>query len=444
MASPNLVVSTSIAIKDKAASVASFGTIGIFAKSPSVNPLTYDVGSDGLAAMITDGFTAGSAAYVIAQTIAAQNPTVTQIKVFPRALQNAQDYKVTPSDLGASRTHSITIVGTGGVEVTASFTADETPTVPDIVAGLVAALGVAAPVGVTVTAVGGVGTETHFTLAPTVAGTRFYIRSATRGLLIEDTSIDAGIGTDLAAGLLADPDFYGVLIDSTSAAEITAAAAWAASNLRLFAGTSLDSAIVAAGSLDVASTVKATKNNRAVIAFGRDGFARVGDAIMARQFSRAPGSSTWALKELGAVTVDDLTAGEIGYARGKNALVYVPISGLNLTLDGKTVGGRFADVTRDIDWLNSNLQAAAITALAQVEKAPYNDLGVALVENSMRTVLDTAVSAGMIENGYDVVPPIPEAQLLVDRAARIMGAFKWSGVLSGALHSTSIDGTLSV
>lgn len=443
MASPSLVIQTSISIRDKAAAVASFGTIGIFAKSPSVNPLTYDVGPDGLAAMLEDGFTAGSAAYVIAQTIAAQEVTVNQIKVFPRALQNDQSYTLTPVAALALKTYSVSIVGSGGVQVDCAFTADDTPTIAEIVTGLLADINAKAPVGVTAVAEGGAGTETNILLTQAVAGVRFYLRSAAR-LTVKDTSVDAGIAADLSAGLAEDNDFYGVIIDSTSSAEIAAAAAWANTNRRLFVGSSIDSDIVATGSTDVASVVKETKNNRAVIAFGRDGFARVGDAIFARQMSRDPGTSTWAGKALSAVIIDDLTATEIGYARGKNALVYVPISELGWVLDGKTAGGRYADITRDADWLEANLQAAAISAIANLEKVPYNDGGIAYVENSLTPVFDLAVRNTMIEPEFTVTPPVADQQSTGDRANRIMGDFKWSAQLSGAIHATGIQGTLGV
>jgi hypothetical protein len=414
------------------------------AKAPFVGVKEYDNTADGLAAMIADGFTVGSAAYVIAQTFAAQNPSCATLKVAARAVQNAQAYTVTPEVLTAAEPYTLTIVGTDGKAHDYSFTSDSSPTAPEIVVGILADITADPATGVTATPVGELGAETHFTLTPTVAGSRFYLRSVHRNLAVKDTSADAGIATDLATAIAIDSDFYGVVIDSTSEPEINAAAVWCEANKRMFLPTSLDSDIFGSGSTDVASDCKAAGYNYTGVWAGRDGYMREGDGILARQFALDPGASVFHAQGLSSVIVDDLNPTEIGNAQDKNANIYVPMSGISLTLGGMAASGRFLDITRDTDWLSATMQADVLTVIRNAEKVWYTELGISMIENAMRSRLKIAQDLGMLAAGWTVTPPVLSTIPQADKAARILRNFRFAATLAGAIQGVEIRGTLTV
>jgi hypothetical protein len=413
------------------------------AKAPFVGVKEYDNTADGLAAMIVDGFTVGSAAYVIAQAFAAQNPSCATFKVAARAAQNAQAYSLTPEVLTLSEPYTLTIVGTDGVSHDYSFTAT-VATASAIVVGILADIAADPATGVTATAVGELGAETHFTLSPTVAGSRFYLRSVHRNLAVKDTSADAGIATDLATAIAIDSDFYGVVIDSTSEPEINAAAVWCEANKRMFLPTSLDSDIFGSGSTDVASDCMTAGYNYTGVWAGRDGYMREGDGILARQFALDPGASVFHAQGLSSVIVDDLNATEIGNAQDKNANIYVPMSGISLTLGGMAASGRFLDITRDTDWLSATMQADVLTVIRNAEKVWYTDLGIAMIENAMRSRLKVAQDLGMLAPGWTVTPPVLSTIPQADKAARILRNFRFAATLAGAIQGVEIRGTLTV
>src|SRR5690606_6065036 len=99
------------------------------------------------------------------------------------------------------------------------------------------------------------------TVTPTTAGDRFFL-DTNSDLVVKDISADAGIATDLAAGQALDPDFYGVVTDGYSEAEINAAAAWCEANGKEFIGLTNDTDVVTASTTDVASDFYAAGYNR--------------------------------------------------------------------------------------------------------------------------------------------------------------------------------------
>jgi hypothetical protein len=294
----------------------------------------------------------------------------------------------------------------------------------------------------TVSVTGGTGTGT--TSGASVPGARFYLRGTSNHITVNDESADAGIATDLANAQAAYSGWYGLLIDSTSAAEIAAAATWAESNDKLFAPTSLDSDCVTSATDDIASTLQDSSLARTGVWFGRDGYSRLGTAIMGEQLALDPGSSVWALQQIALTQVDDLTATEITNLKAKNANYYVPIKGLNLTQGGVAAGGRYLDITRNIDYIEDGLATQVLTLLANENVVPYTNSGIAQIDNTILGWLGTVNADGVITTDYSTTPPKAGDALATDKANRDLKNFKWSATLQGGILTVEIDGTLSV
>jgi hypothetical protein len=282
------------------------------------------------------------------------------------------------------------------------------------------------------------------TVTTDTPGARISVRNVTRHIAIDDPSADAGIATDLAAAAVDDPDFFGFVIDGTGGAEIAAAAAWALSNSRMFLGLSADSDIITAGSSDVASTLKAASNHFTGVMFSRDTAAGADAALLGRQLSRDPGSSSFHMKELAGVIADNLTATEFSVARGKNAITYVNTKGLNRTYDGKAASGRFLDITHGAEWLKARIAERCFIVAANLEKVDYTDNGIALYEAEIRAQLSEAESKALLAPGWTVTVPKVANVSSIDKAARELKNIKFNGILTGAIHKAVIDGTVRV
>lgn len=434
------VVSVTVTVQDAAPAVANFGTIAIFAGD---GPLgagtwqgTYDASPSGLAAMVTDGFSLNGGAYLKAQAICAQNPRTDKFKIYKRAVPNTHSLTLVMTKTTPGFKQKLEI-GVGGALTAISYTngGSETPTT------------IATAVELLIEAVSGLASTSSvatITVTTDVVGARISIRNVTRHITVDDPSADAGIATDLAAAVGEDPDFFGFVIDGTGGTEIAAAATWAESNARMFLALTADSDVVTAGSSDVASTLKAATRVFTGVFFSRDTAGAADAALMGRQFSRDPGTSTWALKGLSGVTADNLTSTELGLARGKNAITFVTIKGLNRTLDGKAAGGRFLDITHGVEWLKARIGERVFFPLANDEKVDYTDDGIARIEAEVRAQLSEAENVGFITPGWTVTVPKASAVSNADKANRELKNVKFSATLAGAIHKVTIDGTVKV
>lgn len=433
------IVSVSIVVQDRTPTQAGFGTIMAFTYRdafPGVH--VYDANPGGLTALTTDGYATTSPTYKIGSRIVSQSPRAPQFKVYSRTTENQQEIQWTPLVLTEGAVYFFE-VSDGGTFTEITYTVPNGASVASIVTA----------VQLLVNAVSGVTAAddtTHMTLTPTTAGTRVYMRSNDPSMAdVKDVSADAGIATDLAQALIDDPDFYGVVLDSNCEAEINAAAAWCEANKKIFLGVCSDTDILSASTTDAASDLFNAGYHYSAVFYSADAGAYPNAGLLARQFSRDPGSSTWAFKDVAGVFPDVLTATQLTNARGKNALTFVSTNGIRHTFDGKAASGRFLDITRGIDWLAARMAEDIFAVIANLEKVPFTTAGIALVESVMRGRLQIAQDVNqLIDAGWTVTPPLLSSISQVDRANRLLPNMQFTARLAGAIHKVVIDGTVTV
>ncbi|MCK9629665.1 MAG: DUF3383 domain-containing protein [Bacteroidales bacterium] len=431
-------VSVAITVYDATPAVQDFGTIAILAEAPfSSEVRAYAPSSAGLSAMVTDGFTVNDEAYRKVAAIASQNPhTARPVKIIPRdTAPNAQEIEFVPAYTTAGKRVLMTIEYLGK-EYEVDVTIQTGDTAADIIDDIVTDLGTIT--GLTIT-----DGETKLTIKLTTPGAaRFHVKDVL-GLTMADVSVDAGVATDLAAGVLLDSDWYGLLIDSTSAAEIKAAAAWALSNDKLAAFSSLDSDNTTESD-GVAYDLRALTNHNAVVLVTRDSQGSGEAGIMGRQFSRTPGSSTWAHKAISGQTPDAWSAAHFANLRANGALTYVTDQGVNHTYDGFACSGRFADITRGIAWLKARIREAVLAQIVNVEKIPYTQQGIGIIESAIYGILSQAQGNGLLASGWTVTSPAIADISTANKANRILPDIKFRATLAGAIQTVTVDGTVLV
>jgi len=430
------IVQLTITVQDAALTADGFGTPLIMAHHSVYGPeLVRSYSST--TAMTDDGFAATDPAVLTAAKIFSQNPKVSSIKVGKRSsTPSAQSIVMTVDSAVNGQLYTVNINGTDF-----DFTA-VTAVAADIAAGLVSAINLGAePVTATDNLDG------TFDLDADVAGDIFTLAVNSRTLLqYNDQTADAGIAADYAAIKSEDSDFYGVLLEYCATAEVTALAAAVEADRKLFLAETADQSTLDADSGCLGEVLSLAGYHRTSLIWSGSPQDSAGSAWMGNRFPSDPGSSTWAFKSLAGVTVDTLTDTERGNLEGNSVNYYVQAKGLSLTIGGYAASGRFLDITRGIDWLFSRLQERILSLLANTEKVPYTDAGVALVENSVRAQLREAVSQGVLAGDPEptVSTPLVASVSSVDRANRLLPDVTFSGQLAGAIHSIEIDGTVSV
>ena len=290
-------------------------------------------------------------------------------------------------------------------------------------------------------------------------------------LKLQDTTADPGVATDLAAMVAANAlAFYGILLDSNSAAEIKAAAAYcetfAASGTKvgLFntsdAGNG-DSTVTS----DVFSALQTLSLNRCFVQHNNQQLlCYSGAATCSQAFAMNPGSYTLGYKTLPlvpadsdttltegeALTINSMTASNPGPG-GKSGNYYKTTAGKNWLWPGVAPSNQFFDLTIGCDWLKLQIQAAVATVLSSGPKVPFDDFGLQKIGAAIQGVLQLGASPQygfLLPNGADPQRPLvvntPKAASLTpsQRASRDVSGFTWSAGLQGAIQTAVVNGQL--
>lgn len=432
-------VTVTVSVFDSQPTQVNFGEPLILGYDPNgpagVTVNEYDATAAGLAAMVADGFSTVCDPYLQASAICAQNPHCDKFKVATRTTHNAQTVDLTPAYTTAGR-HVAFELYYNGTWYDVDFVIQAGDAAADVCDDIVSNLGAVA--GLTIT-----DNSTKVTINQTSAnGVRFYLRNVV-GLVILDTSADAGIAsTDLVAVAALDLDWYGLLIDSQGSADIAAAGAWALSNNKILGSNCADTLIVTSDG-GVAADLYALTNHYAYVIPTRDMYGQASAGLMGRQFSQTPGSSTWAHKTISGATADAWTSSEFSYAQAAKGIIYANDQGISHTYDGWACSGRYLDITRGIDWLKARIKEAILATIVNAEKVPYTDQGAARLEAALRGVLSQAESNNLLAGGWSVTRPAVADVSSANKTARIFPDLHFSGVLTGAIHTVSIDGVVT-
>lgn len=427
------VVNLQISRSAAAVSRQGFGTMLILGTS-----ITTEWGSDRVRAytkaadLLDDGFDSSDPEYKAALVAFSQTLKPTRVLVGRRLTAVAQIVTITPV---ATNSFLFTVEIN---DTTFSFTSDSDATAAEIVTGLSTAInGGSEPV----TASG----STTLILTADDAGVPF---STTLSLHLTavTTTANVGVGEDMAAISEINDDWYALVLTSRDPQTIMTAAAYIESVPKIYLACSGDAGVIAAGSVDIASLLKAKSYARTAYLYSGNQAAMPEAAWLGGQLPEQPGSNTYKFKTLVGITADDLTATQYSVAKGKNANIYTTVGGAGMTEEGVMAVGEFIDVIIGIDWLHSNMQADVFQVLRDNKKVPYTDAGVASIESTIRNRLRLATIAGILAEDPAPVVTVPDVADVPseDKAARLLQGVSFAATLAGAIHAVTITGNVSV
>lgn len=384
--------------------------------------------------MLDDGFTVSDLEYKQALALYSQTNKPAKFKVGRRLTPVAQVTTLTPNvTLQEVQDFTVTL---NGVEF--SFESDANPTAAEIVTGLIALIN-AGTEPVTAS-----GTSTLILTADS-AGISFNVET-TSNLTEAATVANVGVSSDLADISAIDNDWYALCLSSRDNSLIMEAAGWIESNIKFFVACSADSAVIAAGSSDIASRLKAKNYARTAYIYSADEENGADGALLGNIVTRAVGSYTAKFKSLNGITVDNLTPTQVAVAKTKNATLYTVIGGAPVISEGVVCSGEFIDVVIGIDWIHVNLQADIFQVLRDNDKIPYTNAGTTIIVSTIDNRLRLATVAQILTAGpaYVVNAPLITDQDPADKAARRLGGITFTAYLAGAVHATTIQGEVLV
>lgn len=435
------IVTISITTESAAVERAGFGVPLILAPDCPVGFTERVRSYTSLTGLVTD-FASTTATYKQASAIFAQSPRPPTIMVGRCALPPTERFAVTPVATN-STLYQMRINGT-----LVEYTSDASATITEIIAGLKAAID-ALSLDITVS-----DQTTYMRILANTAGAFFSVESLDIAKIgVVQDHADPGLATDLAAIALEDSSWYGLLYAFNSKACVDAVSDFAEANDKLFVAQTQESDVVrlsnasdTGGSQTVAGLLKADAKFRTALIYHPKTDAFADAALLGRCLPLDPGSETWAFKTLAGVASVTLTATQRTNALAKYCNVYETIAGVPVTEMGKVSGNEFIDVIRFRDWLRARLSEEIFAALARMQKIPFTDAGIAVIEGLVRGVLQDGVDVGGLASDPAPVVTVPLAAdvSLVDKAARHLPDVRFDAVLAGAIHTIAVSGVISV
>ena len=426
-------------------------------------------------AMLTDGFTATSNAYLAAQKHFSQTPRPSNIYIGRRDytastitfdatdIVGLTDYVISrraknatnvSTDVSAVETAG---AGTGGV-CTGAAKVTEVTRIVDAWETAINASAIASSVTVTKTA-------SSITLTP-VVGHEIGVLSLTDGL--DRASTYETWPTALATIEQENSNWYGVASYSSDKTDILAIAAEIETRKKIygFSTTAVESKAVTESPVnvnDVLGLVEELNYERTFGVWHDDDAEFIEVAIMGKKLQAIAGATIWKFTTLSAVASDALTLTESTNIRAKSGNAYQEVAGQNILREGTMASGEFIDIMHGADDLHSRIQTEVYRHLLVTanggSKVPLTDAGMKQISNIVETEIRRSITNGFIKStvdiedaagqiqtisGYEIIVPLVSSLSANDRAQRIAPTIKFNAVLAGAVHKTIIRGSLTV
>lgn len=403
------------------------------------------------AEMLDNGYTTSSPEYIKALELMEQDISPSEFFVAKRLPSVAQVDTFAVNTVLTGHQYKFTING-----VLVAYTAIGGDVQQDILNGLLIAFAAAFPTNPPAAGV----------VTGTGAGALLTMTSTEAGLGISYTLVDAdlthvaltanyGIANDLAAIILVNNQWYGIILCSIVDGDITQLAAAVEALKKVFFAVSNDAAIATASVTDILSVMKGRGYKRTALVYSPGSYnLGIEAAWVGQQLPAVPGSNNWAYKSLTGISPDDINDSQrsilignpIAQIAGKNGNIYTTVGGVNITQMGTMVGGQFIDITIGIDWLESTIQTNVLISLLQASKIPYTDKGTAILISAVQAAIDQGVTNGLIDGDSPITitaPPVlsvPANQ----RAARVAPTISFSCRLAGAFNAVDVEGVVTV
>jgi hypothetical protein len=240
--------------------------------------------------------------------------------------------------------------------------------------------------------------------------------------------------------ILTKNDWFFLLADTQTDAEITQLATWAAANDKMYFASTAN------------KTLGTTLNNdNTALMVHTAPTTYPASAWVGMGASREVGSFTWTFKSLN--NIDPVTTyndADVSAIHAANASTYIKEGGVNITSHGVVTSGEYIDVIQSQYYLKSRMAENIFNLLVNTDKVPFTTKGIALVAAEVEKTLRDAYEQGIIAedaNGkpiYSVdIPKIGEISD-ADKANRRLPNVNWTCTIAGAVEDVDVNGTMEI
>jgi hypothetical protein len=183
-------------------------------------------------------------------------------------------------------------------------------------------------------------------------------------------------------------------------------------------------------------------------------------AIVGRCAGEQVGQVSWDSKQLNGISNSDVTLSEQSALLAANFNLIREMGGVNVTWEGKLMGGQYIDSVISRDYLEARFTEALQSLKINNKKIPFDQRGIGMTEAALRRVFDEAGVNGVIRpvlaeedrqysdlGKYQYVLTLPASVNDIspaNRANRVIAPIVFTAKLSGSINTFQINGSLEV
>ena len=162
------------------------------------------------------------------------------------------------------------------------------------------------------------------------------------------------------------------------------------------------------------------------------------------------GSITYKNLIINGITPENLTTTQLTAIHTAKCITILQKAGDVVTSEGFVTSGEYADIIDCKDYIISKIEYDTQKVLNSMGKVPYDNRGIAILENVCVNAIKTAYNKGMIAVGDDGVPMYSVSYTVradcdaADIAARNYVGGRFAFTLAGAIHEVQVTGEISV
>lgn len=261
-----------------------------------------------------------------------------------------------------------------------------------------------------------------------------------------ETTPNTGMATDIVAVRAERDDWYGICEAGHAATDVIATARAVEPLDKIFVGVYTGADALTTATTDVGTLLQTEQLIRTCLLYHDNPDEFPDAALLARMLPTDPGSQTWAFKTLRGVPGVAIDSAQEANLFNKNYTwleLFASLGNISVTRNGITCGGQWLDVIRGRDWLKANMQIDLFEVFRNTPKVDYSDGGAELLAGAIRTRLEDAADAGLVDRSTITISvPAALSQSSANRGDRFFPGITWSCRVLGAIHSVDVDGSL--
>lgn len=435
------IVNVQISTQATAPSVAGFGVplvVGYHTVFPE-RARIYAAGS-AVDDLINDGFLSTDPIVVAVQTLLSQDPKVTEVAIGRLTESPVRTIKLTPQLAELEAGVGVDFV-VNGQAVTATAA---TPTVAELTADMKVQIDALAIPGVST-----VDNSTDLDLNGS-SGVEVTVEVPRRQIKRKDGTPDTVVThvADITAINNEYDGWYGLMLAQESEAITNAVAAYIETQRRIMVSVTADDDVLdALSTTDLASDLASSNFARTALYYHPKPHEYPNAGHLGNELPRDPGSYTMKFKTLAGVETVTMTNTEKTVATSKRANTYTATAGVSIVEEGVvSAAGEFIDITRFVDWLRARMQERIYARLINLDKLPFTDSGIGVIESEVRGQLQDGIDAGGLAADPQPTVTVPKAAdvSFISKAARTLDGVSFQATLAGAIHNLVIQGVVTV